>query len=225
MSGGFLREKVLPRAVATFGPALLRAIGRTWSFERLGLDPFVARQQGTPGRYVIALWHSALLPLAYLHRDENATVLVSRHRDGELIARALRGLGYRLARGSSTRGGAAALRELLRESEAHPGDLALTPDGPKGPPQKAKPGVAYVAAMTGFPILPLALVCNREWRLRSWDRFQIPKPGARIVVLAGDPIAVPEDLGDAEVPAILERFDAAMEDLERRARARLAAEG
>lgn len=215
---GRRRDRILPGLVSVAGPAVLKSLGCTWRVSRHGLDPHVARANGeTDERFIISLWHSTLLPLAYIHRDEQATVLVSRHGDGELIVRALLGLGYRVARGSSTRGGAAAMRELVRVAREGTGDLALTPDGPKGPARRAQPGVAYLSAMTGFPVLPLALVSRSVWRFRSWDRFQVPKPFTRIAVVAGEPIRVPREVLRDDPAPWLVRYERAMAEAEREA--------
>ncbi len=216
-----LRDRVLPPLVSTFGPSVVRAIGSTWKVTRVGFDPFHARRQGGSERYIVTLWHNTLFPLAYVHRNEGATVLVSRHGDGELIVRALNGLGFSVARGSTTRGGAAGLRELVRVARRGAGDLAVTPDGPKGPARRAQPGIAYLSALTGFPILPLALVSDRAWRFRSWDRFQVPKPFARVVVVAGEPIRVERAGLEERIGPTLAAYEEAMGRAETKARALL----
>lgn len=218
---GRIRDLFLPTVASILGPPVLKALGATWSARRYGFDPFVARRDGAEGRYIISLWHASLLPLAYLHRDEHATVLVSRHGDGELIVRILRRLNFRVARGSTTRGGAAALRQLVRVASQGTGDLAITPDGPKGPARKAQPGIAYLSALTRLPILPLALVAHRAWQLNSWDRFQIPRPFTRIAVVAGEPLPVARDALRTPAP-YLDRFEHEMAQAEQRAREHLA---
>lgn len=143
---------------------------------------------------VYALWHEHLLPLALLHRGEGAVALVSRHRDGEILARVLDGLGYRTARGSSTRGGDSGLREMIRAGrEGTP--LAFTPDGPRGPARTCKPGVVRAAAATGMPVVPTGAAASSGRRLGSWDDFLVPAPGATVCVSRGAPIAVPASGG------------------------------
>jgi lysophospholipid acyltransferase (LPLAT)-like uncharacterized protein len=205
-----LRDRVLPALVASLGPAILHLLAATWRVERVGAHPHVDRRSGKPGRYIIAFWHATLLPLTWLHRGEDATVLVSRHGDGELIARVLTRLGYRVARGSSTRGGARAALELLRFAEQATADIGITPDGPKGPAERAQEGIAFLAAKSGLPILPLAMVAERAWRLRSWDRFVIPKPFSRIAVATGQPIAVPPEVDRSAILEVLARYEAEM---------------
>lgn len=215
-----LRDRVLPPLIGLVGPWIVKSLGSTWSVRRLGLHPRDERARGVPGRYIVALWHCTLLPMAYVHRDQDGIVLASKHGDGELITRALAGLGFVVARGSTTRGGAEGMRAMIRATETHTGDLALTPDGPRGPARKAHPGLVYLAALTGYPILPFTVAAKSCWRFASWDRFEVPKPFTRIAVVSGDPIPVGrEDL--ERVPDVLARYEAAMAIIEERARARL----
>ena len=172
------------------------ALKVTWRYA----SPSGAAGRRTPDRRldraVYALWHEHLLPLSLLHARQGAAVLVSRHRDGEILARVLSAIGYYPLRGSSTRGGASGLREMIRAGEAGR-PLAFTPDGPRGPARRAAPGVVRAAAATGLPIVPVGAAARRRWRLESWDRFMIPKPFTKVYVSHGDPLTVPADV-DAE---------------------------
>lgn len=207
-----IRDRFLPGLISFLGPAILRTLGRTWRFRRIGLHPHVERsEQRSSERFIIAFWHETLLPLTYLHRGEDATVLVSQHGDGELIVRVLLGLGYQVARGSSTRGGARAFLELVRAARDKTSDIGVTPDGPKGPARTAHEGIVQLAAHTGLRILPFAAACEHAWRLRSWDRFQIPKPGTRIAVVTGEPIAIPTGLGKEERSRYLALYESEMQ--------------
>ena len=155
-------------------------------------------------RFVYAFWHSVILPMAVLRRDEGIAVLVSRHRDGELITRVIEGLGYVTARGSSTRGGDAGVREMLAWAErGH--HLAVTPDGPRGPREQAKPGVVYLTDRTHRRLVPIAVASPSCWVMRSWDGFRIPKPFARVRVSYGAPLSVDSASEDA-VRTSHERF-------------------
>jgi len=214
-----LRDRILPPLITALGPPLLALMALTWRPRWSGSDPLALRQKrGTKERFIVALWHNTLLPLAWYFRGRPGTVLVSRHGDGEFLVRVLKRLGYGVARGSSTRGGARALREMVRIARQGAGDFAITPDGPKGPANKAHPGIGYFAAASGFPIVPVAMVPDRAWRLRSWDRFQIPKPGARIAIVYGEPLLVPRDAIDGDLQAHLTRYEDAMTRAEESAR-------
>ncbi len=177
---------------ATLGALALRLLGLTWRVERIdAAEHDSMRARG--GRCLYALWHARLLPLVYTHRGHGVAVLVSRHRDGELITRIIGKLGYVTGRGSSTRGGEEGLREMIEWAERNH-LLAITPDGPRGPAERVKSGLVYLASRTGLPIQPVAASSPSSWRLRSWDGFRIPKPFARVVVAYGAPIAVAPDL-------------------------------
>ncbi len=142
---------------------------------------------GTPVIYVV--WHARLLVLPYLYRDRGFRVLISRSRDGEMIARLVRRFGFVVVRGSSSRGGAEGLRALARAlREGH--SVVVVPDGPRGPSETVKPGVVALARLTAAPVVPMALGASSEWRARSWDGFRVPKPFARCVVRFGDPVRV-----------------------------------
>jgi hypothetical protein len=190
---------------------LLSALGRTWRIERVGVEP-VERAIAAGGRVLFAFWHARLLPLVWTHRRRGIAVLVSRSRDGELITRLIERLGFETARGSSTRGGAEGAAELL-EWAGRGHLLAITPDGPRGPAERVKPGLAWLAARSGLPVVPVATAARPSWRLRSWDGFRVPVPFARVCVAYGEPMAVPGGLdaaGEAAWTEALERAIAAV---------------
>jgi len=136
------------------------------------------------------------LPLCFI-RGRKITVLVSRHRDGELLKWVLTGLGYETVRGSTTSGGGKALRELLLES-GRGTILAVTPDGPKGPARKVQPGVIFLAQRKGIPILPVSGAAQRRKLFASWDNFMLPLPFSKAVLAFGPPIFVKPDLNQVE---------------------------
>jgi lysophospholipid acyltransferase (LPLAT)-like uncharacterized protein len=193
------------------GSGLLHLLGWSWRFEREGVEHFQAfRDRGEP--VIFLFWHSRILPLAHLHRNEGAVVLISEHRDGELIARLVERRGFGTARGSSTRGGARGLRALLRAlRDGH--DLAITPDGPKGPPRRFKPGALLAAERSGAPLIPLAVGARRASRVRSWDRFLVPHPFARVRVVYGPPINVPRGASGEALLELAGRVDAELNRL------------
>jgi lysophospholipid acyltransferase (LPLAT)-like uncharacterized protein len=179
-----LRRAIGKLLLAWFAPALLRALAATWRVEFVagpGLD-----LQRSRDRWVLALWHGRMLAALPLrgHRARGLTVLVSPSDDGGLADLALRRFGYRVLRGSSSRSGARALR-AMDDALAAGGQLVLTPDGPRGPRHAMNAGVAWLARAQQAPILTLGVAVDRAWRLRSWDRFLVPKPFARVVVAYG----------------------------------------
>jgi len=167
------------------GATIVRLLGATWRYTVVDAPEYTAALQRGE-RFVYAFWHCGLLPGAVLHRHEGIAVLVSRHRDGELITRVIEQLGYVAARGSSTRGGDAGLRGMLAWA-GQDRQLAVTPDGPRGPAEQVKPGVIYLAERTGRRLVPIAFAAHRTLALRSWDRFRVPWPFARVWVSHGAP--------------------------------------
>jgi lysophospholipid acyltransferase (LPLAT)-like uncharacterized protein len=125
-----------------------------------------------------------------------------------LIAQACRHLGFSLVRGSTTRGGTEALREMLRLGRT--GHLAITPDGPQGPRRRVQPGLIYLAASTGLPILPIGIGYRRPWRTNSWDRFALPRPFGRAVIVTAPVIRVANALDRAALEAERRRVEDAL---------------
>jgi lysophospholipid acyltransferase (LPLAT)-like uncharacterized protein len=148
------------------------------------------RELEAAGRPVIfALWHGRLLPLAYLHRRGRYSMLISRSKDGAYGSGLARHWGFVPVRGSSSRGGGTALRELVEHARAGY-SLVFTPDGPRGPREVVKPGVVLAAMHSGAPIVPLTAGAASAWWIEGWDRFLVPRPFTRIRVRYGSPLHV-----------------------------------
>ncbi len=169
------QQRLLLALVPPLAAGLIRALGATWRVvDRQAPGALVGHT--LPGPTVFAFWHESLLSCAYRFRGLGIAILISRSFDGELIARTVERLGFVAVRGSSSRGGAAGLRGMAAAYGA--GRIcAFTADGPKGPRRTARPGPVQLARLTGAP----AIGCfhaepERAWRLRSWDRFAIPRP-------------------------------------------------
>lgn len=197
---------------------ILRLLALTWRVDRRAIEPYDAEIRNG-ARCIFALWHSRLLALAWTHRGRNAVILVSAHRDGEWIARVTQWLGFESARGSSTRGGEEGMRNLLRAA-ADGRLIGITPDGPRGPAERVKPGVAYLASRAGLPVVPVSAGSSSSWVLRSWDRFVIPKPFARVVVAYGAPISVPPDIDERGAEAIAGAVERSLAEVTETTRAR-----
>src|SRR4051812_3638638 len=176
------------RTMLLLGRGTLNLLARTWRF-RVRNGEVIRALRKDKTAFIFSLWHGHLLPLLWFHRGEGVKVLISEHRDGELVARAAESLGYGLIRGSTTHGANRALVSLVRELEAG-NEIAITPDGPRGPAETFAPGALIAAHRSNSPILPVAISVDRGWRLRSWDRFTIPKPFARVTVAYGAPSRV-----------------------------------
>jgi lysophospholipid acyltransferase (LPLAT)-like uncharacterized protein len=162
------------------GSALVLALGATLRIKRTGIQP--------KEPVIYAFWHRNMIPLLYLHRYQKIGIMISSSKDGELIAGPCKALGYVPVRGSSTRGGSQAVRQMVKHSRRH--CCAITPGGPKGPAQEVKDGLLYLAYAAKRPIVPVGVQINKEWIFNSWDRFRFPKPFARITVHYGLPIGI-----------------------------------
>ena len=154
---------------------------------------------GKSQRCIYAFWHETmLLPVRHFARSD-IHVLISTHADGQLITEICHELGFHTVRGSSTRGGSEALRQMLRISrEAH---IAITPDGPRGPRRVIQPGAIFLASRTGLPIAPVGIAFSRAWRANSWDRFAVPRPFSRGRFVMAEPVYVPRLSGEKESEA------------------------
>jgi lysophospholipid acyltransferase (LPLAT)-like uncharacterized protein len=191
------------------GAFLLRAIALTWRY-RVKNGDIITNLRAKSQPFIFAFWHGQLLPLLWHHRNEGVYVVISSHRDGEIVARAAEYLRYNTIRGSSSRGAARALLGIVRELEqGH--EVAVTPDGPRGPARKFASGALVASQRTGAPIVAIGVSARRTWRLKSWDRFMIPKPFTRIDVVyaAANVVASSAREVEAEAP----KFEALIDGL------------
>jgi lysophospholipid acyltransferase (LPLAT)-like uncharacterized protein len=204
------------RAASGAGLVLHVLLTASYRLKVLGRSHAQRRRAGEDVRCVYSVWHGDIWHLVHAMRGQEVRVMVSEHRDGEVITRIVHALGYETVRGSSTRGGARALLGLARAAREGTADPLLTVDGPRGPAGEVKEGVVFVASRTGLPVVPMGVATDRCWRARSWDRHALGKPFARVVVVYGDEIPVPEDAGREElvdrwVPAVAEGMRLAAE--------------
>jgi lysophospholipid acyltransferase (LPLAT)-like uncharacterized protein len=166
----WLKLTVLPPIAA----GVIRALGRSMQIETRGHE-HVDRLYQEGKRVIIAFWHSRQLMMPLTYRGSCAHILISQHQDGEIIARIVERFGLRAVRGSSTRGGVEALRELIRLGRSGV-DLVVTPDGPNGPAQVVKMGVIQLARASKLPIIPLTFSCSKKNSSRvgtaSWSRIR-----------------------------------------------------
>ncbi|MFN0150754.1 MAG: glycosyltransferase N-terminal domain-containing protein [bacterium] len=184
MSRARTRDRVGHWLAGTLGPLIIGALARTLRVSFAGgasLDR--ARATGTP--VLFAVWHGRVIPFVATHRARGIVGLVSEHRDGEYIARVLGPLGFGVVRGSTTRGAARALFDMAQRAREGR-DLALTPDGPRGPRRAVRPGVVALARRAGTPIVPVG-VASGGFVFPTWDRFVFPWPFSRVAVVYADP--------------------------------------
>lgn len=181
----------LPRGfTAFFGALMIRLLGLTWRIKWRGTENIEAAR-GMSKQVIFAFWHGRLLVLSYSHRGRKIRVLASEHQDGDLMGRVITWLGFGHMRGSTSRGGARALRELAKVLKEGI-DIGLTVDGPRGPRGVLHQGAVELSRMTGSAIVPISNTSRPRRLLCSWDRFQLPAPFSRVTVAYGEPMLVPE---------------------------------
>lgn len=191
-----LRRRIGRVLVESLAPLILRMLAWTWRIERTGDAGLTRFRSDLP--WITVLWHGRMLAMMPIkpHYGRNIGVLVSPSDDGGLAKIALKKFGCQIVRGSLSRRGASAMREMLALLRSKQ-QLVLTPDGPRGPRHGINTGAAWLARATGTPIIPLSVGVSRAWYFRSWDRMCIPKPFARLIVHYGDPMHIDEQTTDA----------------------------
>lgn len=189
-----------------FAYLLIRFLQRTMKIEEINGEG-IRRRWTEGGNAIGAFWHGRLLMMPLVYGGHGLKILISRHRDGELISKVVHRFGLETVRGSSTRGGIAGIKALAR-SLRDGYDVAIAPDGPRGPRYKVQPGVIQLAKLTGLPIYPFTFSAYPSKILRTWDLFLIPYPFSRGVFIWGDPIIVERQADQAQMSekaALLEK--------------------
>ncbi len=196
-------------ALATFIRNWMRSLHYQCAFYQPEVDPAHPRFRG-PAIYIF--WHEYIPFMFYLRGHCNLAMLVSQHRDAELLSRAAGVMGFELVRGSSRRGAISALRTLIRRGQGM--NLTLTPDGPNGPRRVLAPGCLYLSAKLGIPLVPLGLGYDRPWRnRRAWDQFAIPRPWSKAQAIIGPAIQIPSDIDRDGIELWGRRIEAIMNEL------------
>jgi lysophospholipid acyltransferase (LPLAT)-like uncharacterized protein len=209
--------KLLNAALSGFGGFLAVTLFRPWmaslDYRIAYYDPHVDPVfPECRGRKIFVFWHEHILFPVFHRSHSSIAILLSRHRDADVLSHVAYQLGFRVVRGSTQRGGAAALRELLRESgRLH---LAITPDGPRGPRRRMAPGPIYMASRLGLPVVAAGFGCDRPWRITStWDHFAIPRPFSRARAVFSPEILVPKDLDREGLEHFRRRIEALLNRL------------
>ena len=215
-----LRDRLLVLIAPFFASLAIRFLYFTNRTEILGGE--YPQSVWDRGEYVIlSSWHDQLLMMIMSYRGDGAKILISASKDGELIAKTMSYFGQKAVRGSSSRGGRAAFKELLSLCQEQV-DLGFTPDGPQGPRHELKDGIVQLARLSGRAVVPLAFVCSRGHRFKSWDRFLLPYPFGRGVFSYGQPLYYNKQEG-AEI--FRERLKDAMSQNQKQAERRLESYG
>lgn len=193
--------KIIKRIQDSILAGVLRLFAISLSFKVENQPPPAAEP------VIYAFWHRDLIYAALQRRGDPIVVMISSSKDGDLISGPAERLGYIAVRGSTTRGGSAALKAMLRYAKTN--SLAITPDGPKGPSGTIHAGLWQLAILGKIPICGLKCASSREWVFNSWDRFRFPKPFARVFIRYSQPIVLnsKEDIpaAEAELRAFLEK--------------------
>lgn len=193
-----MNRETKARLVAGLGGGSLTALLKTVRWTVSGREHYDL-WWGAGRPVVFVLWHGRLLPCSFYHRGEGLATLISQHQDGDYVAGVVESWwGFEAIRGSSTRGGSAALRRIVRTLKGGTA-VAITPDGPQGPRQKMKPGPLLAAQLAGVPIIPVSAGGGPAWWVGGWDRFMIPRPFSRVHLRYGEPVMVPRDADAAEI--------------------------
>lgn len=179
------RQERRVRRIVRYGGWFLAVLARTWRVRERNAEAWRAlHRAGKP--QIVAFWHGEILGSAWFFRDQGITTMVSEHSDGEIIARLVALWGIDSVRGSTSRGAGRALLQMIRLLEEGKG-FAITPDGPRGPAGVPQSGALLASKRSGTPIFPVRITASRAWHMRSWDRFMVPKPFAKVTVTFGEP--------------------------------------
>ena len=208
------RKRAQVAAIATLGYPVVRALTATWTWRVSGAE-HVDAITAAGHRPILALWHGRILAATPYFQRRGIVAMASENFDGEWIARLLGKFGYGAARGSTSRGGSAALRQLVKDVKAY--GVAFTLDGPRGPAEVAQPGAVWLAKVTGNPLLPFHAEAASHWTLRSWDRAQIPKPFSKVAMAIAAPIYVPRNADPAAMEDGRQRLEQSLAECRRRA--------
>ncbi len=188
-----VNSPLLHRVAGLLVSTAIRGWMGTLEFKVAHYDPTVDPvHPGYSGQKIYIFWHEYILSPLYLRGNCNLAMLLSQHRDAEVLAHVAYHMGFERVRGSSSQRGATALRELIRKSGRM--NLTLTPDGPRGPRRTLAPGAIFLASKLGLPLVCLGIGYDRPRRLCTWDRFALPRPGSRARMVTSPIIHVPSNL-------------------------------
>ena len=210
-----LSDRITLALVPLLARLIIRSLHLTMRISYIGFDKYRRRIEGG-SRIILAFWHGRLLMMPYSYPGRGITILVSQSKDGELVSRTVKGFGIDSVRGSSSKGWFAGVKGLLKSVQAGR-DVAITPDGPRGPGSKAQMGAVQIARATGLPIFPMAFGASRVKKFRSWDSFVLPYPFTRGVFICGEPISVAKDAEADDMEAARSRLEDALNGLTERA--------
>ena len=197
------------------GWGLIHILGRLVRMREIGEENYLKLEEKGE-KYIFCLWHGRMLIPIFVQRGRDIVAMVSQHVDGEIIARTVEKLGYHTIRGSSTRGGGQALREMVLAMR-NGAQGAMMPDGPRGPRCDFKVGTFLLAQMTNAYLVPMTHAAEKAWVFNSWDRFTVAKPFSKVVIAYGEPMKVPRRMTEDETADLKAEMEGRMNTLVERA--------
>lgn len=212
MSGGRLKKKwraARPYVLSNLVYGIARFIGMTVRLKLVGYDRFQAMEGGR----IFAGWHGRTLLGAHLFRGHGVWTIISHSRDGEMQARIFERFGFQIIRGSTGRGGVRAAVESIRILRRG-GTMAFTPDGPRGPSGVVQDGIMVMAQKSGAALVPVGVAARPCYRAPTWDRYLVPIPFGRAIMIFGEPMYVGHEDTPDEVEAVRQAFEQEMRRLE-----------
>ncbi len=211
-----IRSRFLTKLIAY----AIAIVGRTlfWTCRKqlvvVGDDQDISAYGNSDGNlYLYSIWHDQIVMTLFTGNPQRMSGLVSKHQDGSFVAETMKLQNILPVRGSTKRGGAKAMRQMLEIAQDR--HVAITPDGPRGPRQKLKPGIVFLASHTGRKIIPCCYACKRGWRIQgNWTDMLLPKPFTTILAMGGPAVSVPADVSRAELDGYVKTVEDRMEALQ-----------
>ncbi len=219
-----IRSRWLTRAAARLIIVLMRLVFWTCCKRYFPAEPGTnAYEDVGDDRHLYCVWHDQIVMILFSGKPQRAAGLVSKHQDGSYVADVMRMLNVKPVRGSTKRGGAEALKQLLEAAKDH--HITITPDGPRGPRHEIKPGIVFLASHTGRKIVPTAFACRSYWSIKgNWTDMMIPKPFTTIIAFGGQPLDVPPNLSREGIAEYAAKLEAIMHQCEQHAQRLLGGE-
>lgn len=202
-------ERWLAGLVVMGGKSLFATARRRFHYVDPETSPY---QQPGERTFIYSVWHDSLLMPLLLGRQPSTVALIGMHQDGAFLAHAMKLLNIPAVRGSSSRGGAEAVSQLIEQTANH--HIVVTPDGPRGPRREMKQGIAFLASRTGKPVVPTAFACRSAWSIGTgWTDLAVPKPFTIIHAFAGEAIVVPADADKQTLRSFTQKIQDEMDRL------------
>lgn len=214
-------ERIKITLIAFITKLIINILCRLVKIKVLGKE-FYLKAKESGRKIIFILWHGRIIVPIFLHRNQGIRPLVSLSRDGDFAAMVLEGFGYKPIRGSSSKGGKEAFQKMKEALETS--EIAIIPDGPRGPGKVLKPGCIYLAQQTGAVLIPVSFSCKKRKFLRGWDKHLIFPPFTKCVMIYGEPIRIPKDLSQEEIENFRKEIEKKLIDLDEMAD-KLASEG